>query len=385
MSQVFFERNDDCLTFADGVATGAVTMATDVPLLLARLGVMHPLIVSGGGLGRSGIVQELERRSMPYVHFSGFTPNPTAEQVQAGLVAYRDNACDGILSIGGGSAIDVAKAIKAMGATDASLSLLERLTHPVPMDVVHVAMPTTAGTGSESTHFATIYIDGKKYSVADAMLLPEAVILDAAQLATLPPYERGATFMDALCHSVESYWSARATEESRGFAAQAIRLLVANAEAYLAGDAQAANAVLVAANFAGRAINLTTTTAAHAMCYQLTACYGLSPGHAAAECLPAAWEMLVQASASDATLAETLENIAGLLQGKKKADAASGLAAFIALRDKAGLTQKWRPGNDDDIALLAGSVNVQRLSNFPLALNEADLAMMYRQILGCAS
>ena len=111
---MLFERDDDCLTFADGVATGAVTMATDVPLLLARLGVMHPLIVSGGGLGRSGIVQELERRSMPYVHFSGFTPNPTAEQVQAGLVAYRDNACDGILSIGGGSAIDVAKAIKAI-------------------------------------------------------------------------------------------------------------------------------------------------------------------------------------------------------------------------------------------------------------------------------
>lgn len=357
-------------------------MATDVPLLLARLGVMYPLIVSGGGLGRSGIVQELERRSMPYVHFLSFTPNPTAAQVQAGLDAYRDNGCDGILSIGGGSAIDVAKAIKAMGDTDSSLSLLERLTHPVPMDVVHVAMPTTAGTGSESTHFATIYIEGKKYSVADAALLPEAVILDAAQLATLPAYERGATFMDALCHSVESYWSARATEESREFAAQAIRLLVANAEAYLAGDAQAANAVLVAANFAGRAINLTTTTAAHAMCYQLTACYGLSHGHAA-ECLPAAWEMLVQASASDAVLAETLENIAGLLQGKEKADAASGLAAFIALRDKAGLTQEWCPGNDDDIALLAGSVNVQRLSNFPLALSEADLAMMYRRILGC--
>ena len=64
------------------------------------------------------------------------------------------------------------------------------------------------------------------------------------------------------------------------------------------------------------------------MCYQLTACYGLSHGHAAAECLPAAWEMLVQASASDATLAETLENIAGLLQGKKKADAASGLGGL---------------------------------------------------------
>ena len=89
MSQVFFERNGNSLTFADGMATSAVAMASDVPLLLAQLGVMHPLIVSGGGLGRSGIVHELERRSMPYVHFLDFTPNPTAQQVLAGLDAYR--------------------------------------------------------------------------------------------------------------------------------------------------------------------------------------------------------------------------------------------------------------------------------------------------------
>lgn len=383
MSQVFFERNGSSLTFVDGVATGAVSMATDIPLLLARLGVMHPLIVSGGGFGRSGVAQELERRSMPYVHFSDFTPNPTAEQVLLGLATYRDNDCDGILSIGGGSAMDVAKAIKAIGGTDEALTVLDRLTHPVPMETVHVALPTTAGTGSESTHFATIYIDGKKYSVADAMLLPEAVILDAAQLATLPPYERGATFMDALCHSIESYWSVRASEESRAFAAQAIRLLVANADAYLATDAQAAGAVLVAANFAGRAINLTTTTAAHAMCYQLTACYGLSHGHAAAECLPAVWAMLVQAAENDTALAATLEEISGLLQGKEKADSTDGLKAFVALREQAGLTHDWRPADDSDLALLAGSVNVQRLSNFPLALSEQDLKAMYRQILGC--
>lgn len=383
MSQVFFERNGNSLTFADGMATSAVAMASDVPLLLARLGVMHPLIVSGGGLGRSGIVHELERRSMPYVHFSDFTPNPTAQQVLAGLGTYRAHECDGILSIGGGSAMDVAKVIKAVGATDDAESLLNRLTHPEPMDVVHVAMPTTAGTGSESTHFATIYIDGKKYSVAAQSLLPEAVILDPAQLASLPEYERGATFMDALCHSIESYWSARATAESRAFAAQAIKLLVDNAASYLAADEQAAGAVLVAANLAGRAINLTTTTAAHAMCYQLTACYGLSHGHAAAECLPAAWEMLVQAAKTDAALAETLAALAGLLQAKDKAAAESGVQAFIDLRNKAGLTHDWRPNDDGDIALLAGSVNVQRLSNFPLALSEADLAQMYRQILGC--
>ena len=235
MEQVIFERSGGSLVLADGRASAELAMAGDVPLLLARLGVMKPLIVSGGGLARSGIAEEMEHRGMPVVHFDGFTPNPTAEQVAAGLAMYRDNACDGILSIGGGSALDVAKAIKAMGDTDDSASLLERLTHPVPMAVPHVALPTTAGTGSESTHFATIYIGGKKYSVAHETLLPEVAILDPAQLATLPQAERASTFLDALCHSIESYWSVRSSEESRVYSAQAISILMSNATAYLAG------------------------------------------------------------------------------------------------------------------------------------------------------
>ncbi len=382
MSQAVFKRENGVLTYADGTAFGDVASATDLPFLLQGLGVANPLIVSGGGLSRSGVVREMARHRMPFVHFNGFTPNPTAEQVQAGLQAFREGECDGIVSIGGGSAIDVAKAIKAMGATDVSLPVLERLTHPMPLAVPHVAMPTTAGTGSEATHFATIYINGKKYSVADAALLPEAAILDAAQLASLPVYERSATFMDALCHSIESYWSVRSSEESRAYARQAIQILVSSGDDYLAGDEAVAEAVLAASHLAGRAINLTTTTAAHAMCYQLTSLYGLSHGHAAAECLPAAWQMLLRAAESDAALHERLTSLAGILQGQESADADSGLAAFMAIKEQAKLPADWRPRDDSDIPLLASSVNVQRLSNFPMTLSEADLITMYRVILG---
>lgn len=87
---------------------------------------MKPLVVSGGGLARSGVAEEMARRGMPLVHFDGFAPNPTAEQVQAGLAMFRAEGCDGILSIGGGSAMDVAKGIKALGETDENDSLLER-------------------------------------------------------------------------------------------------------------------------------------------------------------------------------------------------------------------------------------------------------------------
>ena len=377
MEQVIFERSGGALVFADGRASAELAMAGDVPLLLARLGVMKPLVVSGGGLARSSIAEEMAHRGMPLVHFDGFTPNPTAEQVAAGLAMYRANDCDGLLSIGGGSAMDVAKAIKALGGSDDAAPLLDRLTQPEPMMVPHVAMPTTAGTGSEATHFATIYIGGKKYSVAHEALLPEAVILDPSQLATLPQAERASTLMDALCHSIESYWSVRSSEESRAFSAQAIGLLTANAASYLAGDEAAAGAVLVASNFAGRAINLTTTTAAHAMCYQLTAFYGLRHGHAAAVCLPAAWERLLQASEIDGALAERLRGLAQLLSGQS--DPQAGLDAFLALRNQADLANDWLPEGDGDLGLLAGSVNVQRLSNFPVALTEEDLAEMYRR------
>lgn len=378
MEQIIFERAGGALMLADGRASAEIAMCGDVPTLLARLGVMKPLIVSGGGLARSGVAEELAHRGMPVVQFDGFTPNPTAEQVQAGLAMFRANECDGLLSIGGGSAMDVAKGIKALGETDAHASLLERLTHPHPMAVPHVALPTTAGTGSESTHFATIYIGGKKYSVSHDALLPEAAILDPAQLATLPDAERAATFLDALCHSIESYWSRRATDESRHYAAQAIDLLSANAQAYLHGDEAAASAVMAASNFAGRAINLTTTTAAHAMCYQLTALYGLRHGHAAAVCLPAAWEQLLSAGAEDAALQARLTELAQLLGGETAAD---GLERFLALRRMAALDDSWLPDNENDLSLLAASVNAQRLGNYPVAVTEDDLYEMYRRAL----
>lgn len=376
LEQVIFERNDGVLALADGRATAEVAMAGDVPTLLARLGVMKPLVVSRSGLARSGVAEEMAHRGMPLVQFDGFAPNPTAEQVQAGLAMFRAHACDGLLSIGGGSAIDVAKAIKAMGDTDEEFTLLERLTHPEPMAVPHVALPTTAGTGSESTHFATIYIGGKKYSVSHDALLPEAAILDPSQLVSLPDAERASTFLDALCHSIESYWSVRASTESRSYAAQAMKLLAANADAYLRGDEAACGAVMAASNLAGRAINLTTTTAAHAMCYQLTAFYGLRHGHAAAVCLPACWERLL--ATRDAEVQTRLAELARLLGGKAPQD---GLDAFLALRHKANLADDWLPEDEGDLGLLAGSVNAQRLGNFPVSVTEDDLYEMYRRAL----
>ena len=140
------------------------------------------------------------------VRFSGFTPNPKMEEVMDGVEVFKASGCDTILAVGGGSPIDVAKCIKKYSESDAPI----------------IAIPTTSGTGSESTHFAVVYENGNKLSVAAPDLLPDIVILEPATLKNVPEYTRKATMLDALCHAIESHWAKKATPESKGYAEKAI-------------------------------------------------------------------------------------------------------------------------------------------------------------------
>lgn len=380
MNQLIYKRRQKKLTLMDNVNNDTPFELESVEALLKNLKIEKPLVVSRGGLMRSHL--NLEFANITIVQFGEFTPNPTAEQVHAGLELYKKERCDCIISIGGGSAIDVAKAIQAIYHTDPHLSLLDRLTHPMPKELIHIAIPTTAGTGSESTHFATIYINQKKYSVADKLLIPKIAILDASLLATLPQYERSSTYLDAFCHSVESFWSVRSTKESQEFSRKALNLLVNNIDAYFKGGEEAAQAAILAANYAGRAINLTTTTAAHAMCYQLTSLYGLSHGHAAAVCLPVAWKYLLEKSEANGNLKNRLTELARIIcQNESIDDPWEALNVFVEMFKKANFTSDWVPKNENDLEMLVSSVNLQRLSNFPIEMSAEDLRRLYRQAL----
>ena len=279
-------------------------------------------------------------RSLDPVRFSDFTPNPKMQEALAGVEAFKASDCDTILAVGGGSPIDVAKCIK----------------HYSGADVPIIAIPTTSGTGSESTHFAVVYENGNKLSVAAPDLLPDIVILEPSTLKNVPEYTRKATMLDALCHAVESHWAKKATPESRGYAEKAIKLILKGKDAYLANE-DSGNAIMMeAANLAGQAINISTTTAAHAMCYKITSLYGFQHGHAAAICLPEVW---------------------------KHINAAPGITrdAFIALLNELGMEYPLSDDAERDIAVLADSVNVQRLSNNPVPFDRDQLAAMYRNII----
>lgn len=275
------------------------------------------------------------------VRFGGFRPNPLYEEVLDGVAALRNSDCDTILAIGGGSAIDVAKSIKYYSKRNIEL----------------IAIPTTSGTGSESTHFAVIYKDGVKQSVADLSLLPELVILEPSAISNVPEYTRKATMMDALCHAIESYWSKKATTESKAIAEAAIREILSNKESYLLNDLSGNEGMLKAANLAGQAINITTTTAAHAMCYKLTSLYGFAHGHAVSLCLPEVWK-------ENGTL------VPGIT-----------LEEFINLVNELGFIYPTSTKREEDLNLLTDSVNPERLGNNPKELDKATIRKMYERIL----
>ena len=169
-------------------------------------------IVCGMSVSNHPLVKEFLQGIEEKVIFSDFKSNPDYESIMRGLEVFRESNCDCIVAIGGGSAIDVAKCIKAFGAeNDASMKKIK-----------FMAIPTTAGSGSEATKFAVIYRDGEKQSVEQEWIRPDWVFLESRLLESLPLNQKKATVLDTLCHSIESYWSVKGDENSRLYVSMAI-------------------------------------------------------------------------------------------------------------------------------------------------------------------
>lgn len=323
----------------------------------------HIFIVCGQHIRNSAWKKTLEQMCEKTTFFTEFTSNPKCEEVLSGLHKIQEGNCDFILSIGGGSVIDVAKCIKK--------------DYPVK----HLAIPTTAGTGSEATHFAVLYEKGEKKSVAAKELLPEYVILEAHLLRGLSLYQKKSTMLDALCQCIESYWSLAANAWSRAYAKKGIELIWNNYEAYLADDVQTYKTMLEAAHYSGKAIQITTTTAPHAMSYKLTTLYGISHGHAVGLCLPFVWEYMYEQlenkKKNTEGLKETFLELAHIFSCQNIGETIEKLKAFYQALDlqKPDIQQA-------DIDVFVQTINVERLQNNPMELTSVDLKRIYQKIWG---
>lgn len=310
------------------------------------------------------------------VRFDAFTPNPLYEEVCQGVSLFCQRRCRMLVAVGGGSAMDVAKCIKLFCRMDPSVSFLqqEERDSGVPL----IAVPTTAGSGSESTQYAVIYHRGEKQSVFHPSLLPDYAVLEPLLLQTLPLYQKKCTMLDALCQAIEACWSVHSTHESNRCARRAIATIAASYRAYLFEESgEAATRVMRAANDAGRAIQITQTTAPHAMSYQLTALYRLPHGHAVALCLPEVWEYTMRHP-------ELCVDPRGVEHLKR---ALSELPVdpqwFRALVQELGMQPAGLTPSEAQLEFLTQSVHTIRLKNHPVALQPDVLRNMYERMLSC--
>ena len=317
------------------------------------------------------------------VYFTHFQPNPLYDSAVEGVQVFRTEKCDAIFAIGGGSAMDVAKCIKLysnMNGDGADGDYLKQKI--VPHNIPFMAMPTTAGTGSEATRYAVVYYQGTKQSVTSESLIPDTVFVDASVLKTLPMYQKKATMCDALCHAIESFWSVNSTIESKMYSKTAIEGVIKNMNGYLNNTDEGNIGMLYAAHTAGKAINITQTTAGHAMCYKVTSLFGCAHGHAAILCDRVLFPWMIENidkcidSRGANYLNETLDDI-GRAMGCQ--DARSGADKLLGIFDE--LEFVIPEATNEQFEELKTSVNPIRLKNHPIALDVETIDRLYHDIL----
>lgn len=259
-----------------------------------ELGGKHAFLISGPSLYRSGLVERamscLAAADIPAEYFTEVEANPSVTTVDKATEAFLESGADFIVALGGGSPMDVAKAVAVLAKYSGSITEYEG-AHKVPGKVIPmIAIPTTAGTGSEVTAFSVITDHARNYklTVFSYELLPAYVILDPELIATVPSGVAAACGIDALIHAQEAYVSRAASPFSETMSEKAMELIGASLRPYVANrkDSEAAANMLIGSLFAGIAFSYARLGNIHAMSHPISAYFDVPHGVANGSLLP---------------------------------------------------------------------------------------------------
>jgi len=323
------------------------------------------------------------------IHFSEFSSIPLVQDVERGIRIFREEGCDLLIAVGGGSVIDIAKLVNILAFQNGSpTDYIEQIKQIEKPGRPLIAIPTTAGSGSEATHFAVAYVKEEKCSVASEYILPNYCIIDPNFTLGLPPKITASSGMDALCQAIESYWSIHSTVISRELSMKAIVLILRNlVDAVNRLTRETRLSMCEASNLAGKAINITKTTAPHAMSYPLTYYFGIPHGHAVALTLGEFLALngdINKTNAADKIVLQDYEMaFSQLLQVLGVSNTISAKQKISKLMKDVGLETRLSKLNimTENLDMIVHKVNIERLNNNPRILREDDLLEVLRTIM----
>lgn len=295
--------------------------------------------------GGREVIDELQQVTNCLItEFEDFSVNPKYEEAQSGLARFLQSGAEMIVAVGGGSVLDMAKLIRHLAVGQGKR---------VPLH----ALPTTAGTGAEAIHFAVVYIDGKKQSIAADDVLPDVAVVYPPFTYSNGGYQTACAGFDAVAQAIESFWAKGADRESREYSLKALSLLWKQLPQLVktpTGDLR--NKVAEGAYWAGRAINISTTTAPHAFSYVFTSKYGYPHGHAVALTFP----FFMKLNCTPELLDVIGFASSGIVEQMERYISSLGLSLQLP--------------ESVDVRAALQEVNAQRLSNNPVTVTSAVAA-----------
>ena len=379
--------SDLIFTWKEPEIIGGAGAVKNLAKIIKEKGFSKPLIVTDPGLMKlnllAGLFESIEAEGYSYALYDQVVPNPTIENIEAALKVYNDNACDCVIAFGGGSSMDCAKIAAARAAhPDKSVEKMRGMLKVGKGLPTIFAVPTTAGTGSETTIAAVITgANHTKVTILDPAIRPPYAVLDPELTLGLPPFITAPTGLDALTHAVEAYIGKSNTKNTEAKARQAVNMIYKYLPVvYEDGkNIEAREQMLLASYYAGVAFTQAYVGYVHAFAHAIGGMYGIAHGSACATILP---EMLKYYGYTCSKQLADLADEAGI-QGKDETCKAKKFIKSIQdLNASMGIPARFEQLEEKDFNELADRILAEANPLYPVPkeMDRNDVLRMLKHL-----
>lgn len=379
----------------EGIVLQGPGSIRQLPAFIRKEGVKKPLVITDAVLIKmkllAGLFAELRAIDMPYALYDGVQPNPSIGNIDEAYALYLEEGCDAVVGFGGGSSMDTAKVVAARVArpnlTTEKLGGYFKVMLPWPKKLPRIfCVPTTAGTGAETTSAAVVTNQSKnvKYTVNDFLIHPHYIVLDPELTLGLPPFFTVITALDALSHSVEGYIGGAHCRRSDEYTGKAVKMIFGNLDKVFkkGKDIEARTQMLLASYYAGIVLNRALTGYAHPFAHKIGGTYHLPHGRVIGACMPVVLEYY------GAKVHKRLARLADLISvakpGMSEADrAAAFIEALRGINRKYGIGETMPELREEDFAEIARSVHRECIPYpVPKIMDDRDVIAILKRLKG---